>query len=60
MRVMNLKEIRQFNGRRIPSLMEMVLQNKEGHKTVVRHVNAECDSQVEASIFTHRNLCKKR
>ena len=60
MRVMNLKEIRQFDGRRIPSLMEMVPQNKEGHKTVVRYVNAEFDSQVNDNIFTRRNLRKKR
>ncbi len=56
MRVLNFKEIKQFSGKKIPSTMEMIPQNKEGHKTVVRYLNAEFDSPVDDTIFTLRNL----
>lgn len=60
MRIMNFKEIRTFSDKTIPSVMEMLPQNKEGHKTVVRWVNATFDSDVDDKIFTRRNLQKRR
>ena len=60
MRVMNLKEIRTFSGKTVPSVMEMIPQNKEGHKTVVRWTNATFDSDVDDKIFTRRNLQRRR
>ena len=60
MRVLNFKEIKQFGGKTIPSIMEMIPQNKEGHKTVVRFLNAEFDSPIDDKIFTRRNLRKRR
>ena len=60
MRVMNFKEIKTFGDKTIPSLMEMLPQNKEGHKTVVRWVNATFDSDIDDKIFTRRNLQKRR
>ena len=60
MRVLNFEEIKTFNGKVTPSVMEMLPQNKEGHKTVVRFVNATFDSKIDDKIFTRRNLQKRR
>ena len=59
-RVMNFKEIKSFDGKTIPSMMEMIPQNKEGHKTVVRYVDAEFDKGIDEKVFTRRNLQKRR
>ena len=59
-RVMNFKEIKSFDGKTIPSVMEMIPQNKEGHKTVVRFVDAEFDKGIDQKVFTRRNLQKRR
>ncbi len=59
-RVMNFKEIKSFDGKTIPSVMEMIPQNKEGHKTVVRFVDAAFDKGIDKKIFTRRNLQKRR
>ena len=59
-RIMNFKEVKTFDGKTIPSVMEMIPQNKEGHKTVVRFVNAEFDTEIDEKIFTRRNLQKRR
>ena len=60
MRVMNFKEIKTFGDKIAPSVMEMTPQNKEGHKTVVRWLNATFDGDIDDKIFTRRNLQKRR
>ena len=60
MRIMNFKEIKTFGDKALPSMVEIIPQNKEGHKTVVRWVNATFDSDVDDKIFTRRNLQKRR
>lgn len=60
MRMLDFKEIKQFNGRKIPSIMEMIPQNKKDHKTVVQILAAEFDSPIDDKIFTLRNLRKRR
>ena len=59
-RVMNFKEIKAFDGKTIPAVMEMIPQNKEGHKTVVRFVDAVFDKQIDEKVFTRRNLQRRR
>jgi len=60
MRVMNFKEIKTFGDKIAPSVMEIIPQNKEGHKTVVRWLNATFDSEIDDKIFTRRNLQRRR
>ncbi len=60
MRIMNFKEIKPFGDKIAPSVMEMIPQNKEGHKTVVRWMNATFDSGIDDKIFTRRNLQRRR
>jgi outer membrane lipoprotein-sorting protein len=56
MRVMNFKDIKTFGNRTIPSVMEIVPQNKEGHRTEVRYVKLEFDIDVDDDVFSLRNL----
>jgi outer membrane lipoprotein-sorting protein len=56
MRVMNFKDIKTFDNRKIPAVMEMIPQEKEGNKTVIRYLNAEFDINVDKDVFTLRNL----
>lgn len=60
MRVMNFKEIRTFSGKTVPSVIEMIPQNKDGHKTVVRWSDATYDADIDDKIFTRRNLQRRR
>lgn len=60
MRVMNFKEIKTFGDKIAPSVIEIIPQNKEGHKTVVRWLNATYDLEIDDKIFTRRNLQRRR
>lgn len=56
MRLMNFKDIKQFGSRKIPAMMELIPQHKEGHKTVIRYLTIEFDKKLDADIFSLRNL----
>ena len=60
MRVMNFKEIKKFGDKTVPSVVEIIPKNKDGHKTVVRWLNATFDSDIDDKIFTRRNLQRRR
>jgi len=55
-RILHLRDISTFGGRRIPAVMEMAPQNKEGHKTVIRYLDIEFDRKIEEEVFSLRNL----
>jgi outer membrane lipoprotein-sorting protein len=56
MRVIDFRDVRSFGGRRIPSVMEIVPQEKEGQKTVLRYLRAEFNIRLPAGVFSLRNL----
>ena len=56
MRIMTYSDIRDLGGRMIPAVLEMVPQNKEGHKTVIRYLTAEFNIDLDDDVFTLRNL----
>ncbi|MEA2031446.1 MAG: outer membrane lipoprotein-sorting protein [candidate division Zixibacteria bacterium] len=56
MRVMNYSNIKELGGRTIPSVLEMVPQTKEGHKTIIRYLKAEFNINLSDDTFTLRNL----
>ena len=60
MRVMSFRDIKPFDGKTIPSVIEIIPQNREGHKTVVRFVEAAFDSPIDEKTFTRRNLQKSK
>ena len=41
-------------------LPEMIPENKEGHKTIVRYANAKFDMDIDDNIFSLKNLRSKR
>lgn len=59
MREAVFKDIKVFGKREIPSVMELVPKNKEGHKTVLRYFEATFDTKIAEEIFTLRNLRKR-
>ncbi len=56
MRVMNYKDIKRFDDRKIPSVMEMLPQDEEGNKTIIRYMKAEFNKKISADVFGLRNL----
>ena len=57
MRKMESSEPREISGLLIPSRMEMIPINKEGHKTVIIYDELQFDPpEIDESIFTMRNL----
>jgi outer membrane lipoprotein-sorting protein len=55
-RAIEFKDVRTFGDRRIPATMELVPAAKEGHKTVLRYVEARFDIPLPAGLFTLQNL----
>jgi outer membrane lipoprotein-sorting protein len=55
-RTLVYSDIRKFGNRTLPATMEMIPQNKEGHKTVIRYLTVEFDRKVDDEVFSLRNL----
>jgi outer membrane lipoprotein-sorting protein len=50
------KDVRTFGNRRIPASFELIPRTEEGHKTVLRYIEARFDIPLAPDIFTLRNL----
>lgn len=59
MRLINFKDIKKFGDRTIPSIMEVIPQHKEGHKTTLQYQEAKFDINISKDIFSLRNLRSK-
>jgi outer membrane lipoprotein-sorting protein len=60
MRVMTFSDIQTFDGRTLPAVMDLVPHSKEGHRTVIRYLNAQFDQTLDGDLFSLRNLRKRR
>lgn len=60
MRVLIYSDVKRFGDRTIPATLEMIPQNKEGHKTIVRYIEIEFDAKLERETFTLRNLQSRK
>jgi len=60
MRVLDFRDIQDFDGRKIPAIMEMTPTGKPGNRTVVKYLKAEFDRTLPPDIFSLRNLQKSR
>jgi outer membrane lipoprotein-sorting protein len=60
MRVMTFKDIRIFNGRKLPVILEMVPLHKKGQKTIIRYRDVRFDEKFDDNIFSLRNLQRRR
>ena len=56
MREMTFRDIKKFDDRTIPSVMELIPTNKEGNRTVIRYLNARFNIQISDDTFSLRNL----
>jgi hypothetical protein len=59
-RIIEFKEIKNVGGKTIPTVMELIPQNKVGHKTIVRYIDVQFDIPLDPNIFSLRNLQKTR
>ena len=59
-RVMYFRDIKEFDGRKIPSLMELIPQTKEGYKTVIRYLGIDFNVALPSDVFSLRNLRSRR
>lgn len=60
MRRIEFGEVRDFGGRLMPATMEMVPLHKEGHRTVIRYLEARFGLELPDDTFGLRNLRKRR
>lgn len=56
MRIINYKDITVYDGRKIPAIIELIPQKKEGHKTVLKYLDAKFNIPIDHEIFSLRNL----
>lgn len=56
MRVLKYYDVKTFDGRIIPSTIELIPQNKEGHKTTIRYLKLQFNLKLGEEIFSLRNL----
>jgi hypothetical protein len=56
MRTIDFKDVKLFDGRLIPSVLEVIPQDKEGQKTVLRYLEATFNIHHQGDIFSLRNL----
>ncbi len=56
MREMTFTEIRNFEGRQVPSVLTLVPAHKEGHKTVIRYRELKFDVAIDPGTFSLRHL----
>lgn len=55
-RTLNYSEVKDLGGRRIPSVLEMIPQNRPDQKTVIRYLELKFNLPLEDDLFSLRNL----
>mgnify|MGYP001447252140 CR=1 FL=1 len=59
-RRMEFSEVREFEGKRLPSVLKVMPLNKEGHQTVVEYERLDFGApDVTKDLFTRRNLTSR-
>lgn len=59
-RTMLFSEIKQFDDRKVPTVMELVEEKKPGHKTRLILEDAHFDEPINKSVFSKQNLRKAK
>ena len=59
-RVMEFKDIKKLGGKFLPATLLMQVISKPGRRTVIKYKKMDFDVKIPASIFSIRNLQKKR
>lgn len=58
--VMNATDIKNLGGRSLPAKLEMIPQDKPGHKTIMVYQKLEFDKPISESFFTIQNMQRVR
>ena len=56
----HFKDIKNMGGRMIPAVMEMIPEDKPGHKTIIRTHESDFDIDISQSFFSIQNLTNIR
>lgn len=56
----NFKNIKELDGRKFPTEMEMIPEDKEGHKTIIITHKADFSPDLSESFFSQQNLTRIR
>ena len=59
-RTMTFKDVKNFSGKMIPAVMELVPHHKQGHKTVITYRDLKFNVKLKQDTFTRKNLQKRR
>jgi outer membrane lipoprotein-sorting protein len=59
-RTMRYEDVREIDGRRIPSRMVIVPHDREGHRTELRYLSMDFDADVPESTFSLTELERRR
>ncbi len=54
------KKVKEMDGRLLPSILEVVPADEEGHKTVVEYLELEFNDPIEDSFFSIQNMKRLR
>lgn len=54
------KEIKMMDGKKLPSVMEVVPAEEEGHKTILEYLSLEFDDPIPLSFFSIQNMKQVR
>ena len=57
---LSFSKIKKMHDRKIPTVMEMVPMNKEGHKTVIKFIDIKFNVPLNDDVFTLSNLKRVR
>ncbi len=58
-RIMELRDVKEMGGRRIPTVIELRPLNKPGQSTTVTYESAKFNHKIDESVFTLRNLQRR-
>jgi hypothetical protein len=56
MRRFDFRDIQVMDGRKIPTVMELVPQTEQGHRTVLRYLEVDFNRDVRDQVFSLRHL----
>ena len=59
-RVMRFEDVREMDGRRIPTRMVIEPRDREGHRTEMRYLSMDFDANVSESTFSLTELERQR
>ncbi|MBI9066297.1 MAG: outer membrane lipoprotein-sorting protein [Salinivirgaceae bacterium] len=54
------KDIKVFDGRELPSIIEIIPADEEGHKTIIQIKSMDFDMDIKQSFFTQQNMKRVR